>query len=253
MMQPERAKGACRLPDLPPLAETALLLDLDGTLLDIAPTPDSVVVPPGLLPALSRLRGTLHDALAVVSGRPIAQVDALLADAPYAVAGEHGGAIRHAPGAAIARPPLPAPPHSWITRTAQLAALHPGVQLEHKERGFVLHYRAAPEAAAALRTALEPIVAEQDRAFQLIAAHMAWEVRPKGADKGTAVAALMQLPPFLGRRPVFIGDDVTDRDGMRAARNAGGAGLFVPDVFGDAAGVRAWLADTAEGGQWPGW
>ena len=76
---------------------------------------------------------------------------------------------------------------------------------------------------------------------------MAWEIRPRGADKGSAVQAIMALPAFAGRLPVFIGDDVTDEDGMRPARAMGGAGLFVPSVFGDAASVRAWLARSTEG------
>ena len=226
-------------------AETALLLDLDGTLLDIAPTPASVVVPPALGPALRRLRAFLGDALAIVTGRPIEQVDVLLDDLPYAVAGEHGGAIRHAPGAAIERFPLPSPPASWIAAAARLAAAHPGAMLERKERGFVVHYRAVPAAGPQLGAALSAVVAEHAAAFQLMSASMAWEVRPRGADKGTAVAGLMRQSPFASRRPLFIGDDVTDEDGIRAAQALGGEGLRVPEHFGDAAGVRSWLQRLA--------
>ena len=75
---------------------------------------------------------------------------------------------------------------------------------------------------------------------------MAWEVRPRGADKASAVQTLMTLAPFAGRRPIFIGDDVTDRDGIRAAADLGGAGLWVPEAFGSAAGVRAWLSRAAD-------
>ena len=92
----------------------ALLLDLDGTLLDIAPTPDAVMVPPGLPDVLRTLRRLLGDAVAVVTGRPVETVDALLGDAVFAVAGEHGGAIRHAPGGRLERPPLPSPPGAWL-------------------------------------------------------------------------------------------------------------------------------------------
>ena len=97
-----------RLPRLPPFARAALLLDLDGTLLDIAPTPDSVQVPPALPGTLRRLSTRLGGALAVISGRTVAEVDALLGAATPAVAGEHGGALRRAPGAALERPDLPA-------------------------------------------------------------------------------------------------------------------------------------------------
>src|SRR5271169_2429806 len=95
---------------LPPLQRAALLLDLDGTLLDLAPTPDSVVVPPGLPDVLRTLRRLLDDALAIVTGRPVETVDHLLGDAVFAVAGEHGGAVRRAPTEMLERPPLPLPP-----------------------------------------------------------------------------------------------------------------------------------------------
>ena len=100
---------AMSLDKLPPFAASALLLDFDGTLVDLAPTPDAVVVAPGFRETLRRLRDRLGGALAVITGRPVETVDALLGDAPYAVAGEHGGAVRHAPGEALIRPSLPSP------------------------------------------------------------------------------------------------------------------------------------------------
>ena len=99
---------------LPPIGRAALLLDLDGTLLDIAPTPDAVVVPDELPGVLRTLRHLLGDAVAVVTGRPVETIDRLLGDAVFAVAGEHGGAVRHAPGAALERPALPEPPAMMI-------------------------------------------------------------------------------------------------------------------------------------------
>ncbi len=234
---------------LPPYRDAALLLDLDGTLLDLAATPDSVVVPPGLTDALLRVRDQLDGALAVITGRAIETIDALLGDAPHAVAGEHGGAIRPSPGADIERPELKAPPQAWLDRGAALEAAHPGSKFEQKPRGFGLHFRLAPEAGPAIHAALSGLVANSED-FWLMPGHMMWEVRPRGVDKGDAVARLMKTPPFLGRLPVFIGDDVTDEDGMRVARSLGGAGLRVQDVFGDAAGVRAWLFNTAAAGDW---
>jgi len=235
---------------LPPFAEAALLLDLDGTLLDIASTPDAVVVPPGLPDTLRALRDRLGGALAIITGRPLETVDALLGDAPYAVAGEHGGAVRHAPGEAVQRPPLPAPPAAWLQAAERLAAMHPGVLLERKARGFALHFRATPEAGPALRDALTAMLAGS-AAFELLPAHMLWEVRPRGVDKGKAVLALMACAPFAGRKPVFVGDDVTDEDAIRAARALGGAGFQVDAAFGTPAGVRAWLRDAATAGDWP--
>lgn len=235
---------------LPAFARTALLLDVDGTLIDIAPRPDLVVVPPGLLDTLHTLRGALDGALAVISGRPVEQVDLLLDRAPQAVAGEHGGAVRHAPDRPIERPALPTPPPEWLAAAETLAAAHRGVLLEHKARGFVVHYRAAPELGPMLHGAVLAILAgNQD--FAVLAAHMAWEVRPRGTDKGIAVTTLMRQPPLLGRMPLFIGDDVTDEDAIVTARDMGGAGLRVDLAFGSAGDVRAWLAEAAKAGTWP--
>lgn len=236
-------------PGLPPFSRAALLLDVDGTLIDFAPTPESVVVPPGMLASLHRIRPALGGALGVISGRVIAQVDRLLGEAPHAVAGEHGGAIRHAPGAPVERPALPAPPEAWVETAEQEAAAHPGARVERKARGFVLHYRGAPAAGPGFGAKLRGLVARSPE-FELLDGNMAWEVRPRGADKGGAVAALMARAPFAGRLPVFIGDDVTDHDGIRMARAMGGAGLLVADVFADPAGVRAWLEQVAKQEGW---
>ena len=237
-------------PALPPFHTATLLIDLDGTLLDLAPTPDSVVVPPGLIETVRTLRGQLDGALAIVTGRPIEVIDALLGDAPHAVAGEHGGALRRGPGEGVERPDLKAPPEAWIARGAALEAAWPGAMLERKARGFGLHFRlAAPDSGAAIHDSLAALVADSVD-FELMPGKMLWEVRPRGADKGHAVTSLMTRAPFLGRVPVFIGDDVTDEDGMRVARAMGGAGLRVPEVFGDPSGVRAWLRATAARGGW---
>jgi trehalose 6-phosphate phosphatase len=234
---------------LPPFRSTALLLDLDGTLLDMAPTPDLVVVPPGLTDTLRAIRGQLDDGLAVVTGRPIETIDLLLGDAPYAVAGEHGVAIRHGPGAVIERPDVKPPPPDWIDRAEALTAEFPGTILERKARGFGVHFRLAPQAGPAIQQALTEMVAGS-AGFELMHSQMLYEVRPRAIDKGTAVTSLMRRAPFLGRRPVFIGDDLTDEDGMRVARAMGGVGLKVQDVFGVPACVRAWLHETAVQGDW---
>lgn len=235
--------------ELPPIARAALLLDLDGTLLDIAPTPDAVVVPPGLIASLRALRTRLDGALAVVTGRPVEQVEALLGDAVPTIAGEHGGAIRHAAGEALDRVALPTPSEAWFAAGARIAAAHPGATLERKANGFVLHYRAAPGHGRPLGEAMAALVAGSDR-FVVLPARKAWELRPHGADKGTAVEVVMRRAPFAGRVPVFIGDDVTDEDGMAAARRLGGVGLRVDDTFGTPGDVRAWLHAMASEGAW---
>ena len=234
---------------LPAFHRAALLLDMDGTLIDLAPTPDAVVVPEGLPATLTTLREALGGALAIVTGRPIETVDRLLGDAPGAVAGEHGGAIRHHRCQPIHRPDLPTPSPSWLQQAELLVNRFPGALLERKARGFALHYRQAPEARDVFHDALQAMV-NTTPGFDLLPAHMLWEVRPQGADKGAAVTALMQHAPFAGRLPIFIGDDVTDEDGMRVARHHGGAGYRVDAVFRDTDGVRAWLRRSAERGEW---
>jgi trehalose 6-phosphate phosphatase len=238
------------LDPLPPFARAALMLDLDGTLIDLAPTPDAVVVEPGLVETIRGLRRQLGEAVAVVTGRPVETVDRLLGDAPYAVAGEHGGAIRAVPGGALMRPDLPAPPDAWLKAARRLVDAHPGTILEVKARGFALHFRAEPSAGPLFHDALAAMLRDNG-AFDLAPAHMLWEVRPRGADKGGAVTSLMRNRPFAERVPVFIGDDVTDEDGMRIARSMGGAGLRVDAAFRDPAGVRAWLAAALARGDWP--
>lgn len=238
------------LDPLPPLNRTALLLDFDGTLVDIAPRPDAVMVVPGLVDDLRRLRDRLDGALAVVTGRPIDVIDTFLDDAPWAVAGEHGGAVRHEPDSDVVRPPLPAAPSDWVEAAARLAERHPGSMLERKARGFALHFRTAPSAGPEFHAALSEMLAGQD-GFEILPGLMMWEVRPRGADKGVAVRRLMTNPPFSDRVPLFIGDDVTDEDGMAVAREMGGGGLRVDAAFGTPADVRAWLQLAAATGAWP--
>jgi trehalose 6-phosphate phosphatase len=219
----------------------ALFLDFDGTLVEIAPTPDTVRVDPTLPAMLSALRDRLDGALAIVSGRPLATLDALLAPARLPAACEHGVVLRVAAEAPAEEADVPSVPQTWRAAAAALAASVPGAIYEPKRHGFALHARRAPAAMRRFESALRELIADDDR-FLLLPAHMAWEVKPRAADKGTAVAALMDRAPFRGRMPVFIGDDVTDEAAIAAAEALGGVGLRVDESFGDPAGVRAWLA-----------
>ncbi|MBX6746773.1 MAG: trehalose-phosphatase, partial [Acetobacteraceae bacterium] len=180
-------------------------------------------------------------ALAVVSGRPLRDLDHYL-PVPIAKVGDHGAALRPDPDRPPELPHLPHPPVSWRARAVALVEKHPGALIEDKEHGFVLHYRLAPEAGPEAEALLRSLVAEDPLAFTLLEARMAWEVRPRGASKATAVRALMDRAPFAGRRPLFIGDDVTDEEGMAAARNFDGEGLRLQDAFGGPAALRDWLA-----------
>jgi len=234
-------------PALPKADRAAFLLDFDGTLVDIAPTPELVVVAPGLADTLLRLRMLCGDALAIVTGRPVAQIDQFLPNVPFAVAGEHGIATRLSPNSPVVRPDLPPVPSSWLAGANQLAEEIEGIRVEHKATGFVLHFRGNPAAGPLLRHAADDMVSESGGRFHVQAAKMAWEIRPHGIDKGSAVRALMQHPPFAGRLPVFVGDDVTDEDGIAAAIELGGTGYRIPDDFDDPESVRGWLTLLAAG------
>jgi len=235
--------------DLPPLpdARAALFLDFDGTLIDIAARPDAVVVPPDLPVLLGRLSVALGGAVAIVTGRGLEVARALTGapePCPWSFAAEHGTVLAATSGI----PPLPepeGPPAAWREAAAAFAASRPGLLLEEKTYGFVLHFRAVPERAEETTAFLRGMA--EGSAFQVIPAHAAAELRPKGSDKGSAVAWMMRYAPFAGRVPVFIGDDVTDEDGMRVARAHGGEGYRVPERFpAGPADVRAWLTRLAE-------
>jgi trehalose 6-phosphate phosphatase len=238
-------------PILPPSPCCALLLDLDGTLLDFAPSPTQVVVPDDLLDSLQRLRDRLGGALGIITGRPIQDIDQLLGSIPTAVAGEHGAALRHDPAMPILHASLPRPDDAWVEAARMLVAAHPGAVLECKTNGFVLHFRKAPDAGAMFHAWLTELLQHHPASpFQILAASMAWELKAVGVHKGTALHALMQQPPFLGRLPVFVGDDVTDKDAIEAAQHMGGVGLLVETVFGAPTHVRQWLQNLAAHPDW---
>ncbi len=241
------------IPRLEP-GRVALLLDFDGTLVDIAPRPDLVIVPDVLRESLLALRERLGGALAVVTGRPLDQIDHFLPGVPFAVAAEHGAVLRRRPDAAPTQVDLPPIPSEWLAAADEAASSHQGVHVERKKTGFVLHYRSAPDAGPTLHTLLNGLIGTDIDRYLVLPAKMAWEIRAHGADKGSAVEALMCDPPFHGRRPVFIGDDVTDQHGIDAANRLGGIGLMVPEAFGEPADVRNWLRRLAAGEQalWAG-
>jgi trehalose 6-phosphate phosphatase len=235
-----------RVPGIGRIADAALFLDFDGTLVEIAPRPDEVVVPEHLPPLLHRLTESLGGALAVVSGRALAALDHFL-PVPIPKAGDHGASLRPDPFASPILPDFAAVPPEWQAAADALVARHPGALVEDKAHGFVIHYRLAPQLGEAARDLLAGFVAQNPKAFDLLEARMAWELRPRGASKATAVHALMARAPFTGRTPVFIGDDVTDEQGMDAARSYGGQGWRLDDMFGTPQVLREWLAEAASG------
>jgi trehalose 6-phosphate phosphatase len=234
-----------RTPQAPPLRGCAVFLDIDGTLLNLAATPAAVMVPPQLHALLHQLAGKVKGALALISGRSLADIDRLFGPG-LSVAAEHGAVLRDASGAIIesltennALLPLLAPLRAAV-------AAHPGALLEQKHFGLVLHWRAAPALAVPL-TALATALAAPHAELLLQPAHEALEIRLRGPGKAAALDRFMRSPRFAGRRPVFIGDDLTDEPAIALAAARGGCGLHVGRDFGGSpAAVLGWLSAWLE-------
>ena len=202
----------------------ALFLDFDGTLVDIAPEPGAVVVPSGLVPTLAALQQYLQGAMAVVSGRPIREIDQFLAPLHLPVAGVHGAERRSAHGRVNRVPPHPL---EAVERAAQsLAERDPRLLVEHKITSLAVHYRQAPELESLCVDTMQAAVAPI-RGLALLRGKMVVEAKPCGASKGTAIEAFLREPPFSGRTPVFVGDDVTDEVGFTTVQRMGGLGVKV--------------------------
>jgi trehalose 6-phosphate phosphatase len=214
--------------DLPaPAPDWALFLDFDGTLVDIAPQPDAVRVTPGLPELLQRLHQALDGAVAVISGRAIDDIDRWLSPARLPAAGQHGLEQRRTldelTRAAVDQEALA----TICADLERFAADHPGTRLEPKGMTVALHFRNAPAAADDAHAAMERLMVRFGDRFHVQSGKMVLEVKPRGSDKGTAIERFLEAPPFAGRIPVFIGDDVTDEDGFRAANRRGGLSIQV--------------------------
>jgi len=206
-------------------AGNALFLDVDGTLLEFADTPDAVLVPPELPRLLGELAELLDGALAVVSGRTIEQIDRVLRPVILPAAGQHGAEWRlHA-----AAPILSAQPAAEIGRLhdilLRLVAARDDLFLEPKPFSIAVHYRGAGDGLAAqLRDAM---AAAGAIGWQVLTARQAFEVKRSNVDKGLAIQRFLAEPPFRGRIPVFLGDDLTDEDGFAVVLAAGGCAVRV--------------------------
>lgn len=239
---------------MPPVSEnTALLLDIDGTLLDLARSPDRVKVPGELQRALEKLTRELHGAVAFVSGRSLESIDKLFAPFRPAAIGAHGGEIRGVNGEVTRIAPLSDSVREIFTGLADHV---PGLLLEDKKCALALHYRLAPEAQPVLTAAME----KHAKLFEAEKIHILHgkaviEARPLGIDKGSAVLKLARQKPFKGRVVLFGGDDTTDLDVFRILPQLGGRGFSVgkrfpgaEHVFDTPRAVRQWLSRVAEGG-----
>ena len=235
--------------DLRRATDYALFLDLDGTLIDIAPTPEDVVVPDSLARLLADTTEELNGALAILTGRSIADADRHLAPLVPVAAGVHGAEIRTAPGHAI-ETKAALIDAGTANAVRDIACREPGALVEFKGVSIAIHYRMVPQAQPRLEEALQDIVSARSDRLMLCRGRKVLELVPRHVSKGGALEVLMQLPAFRGKRPNVIGDDLSDLSAFEAARGLGGhgykvAGALFPSEeadFTDPTAVRAWLA-----------
>lgn len=209
------------------LTDTAFFFDFDGTLVELAPTPDSICVPPSLIALLAALRHRSHGAVAIVSGRGIDNIDTFLNMPDLPIAGLHGAERRDANGDTQRIGFNDARLLRIERELAVVVERHPGMLLEIKGAAVALHYRNAPEREGIAREATERLVADYADAYVLQPGKMVFEIKPKGVDKGRALAAFLNEPPFAGRMPVFAGDDLTDEKGFAVVNAHGGLSINV--------------------------
>ena len=237
------------------LGECAILLDIDGTLLDLAPTPREVWVPPGLAETLSRLRDRTSGALALVSGRSLNDIDLIFAPEQFPAVGGHGAEMRISTDSEAVATHAPPMDKELKRRLAAIAKLSPGILLEDKGYSLALHYRLAPHAEKAIYEAVSLIRADLPNApIEVLPGKCVCEIKQSGFDKATGVRELMTHEPFRGRRPFFIGDDVTDESVFAMMPDLGGLAFSVgrraqgvTGYFDEPRDVRAWLASLING------
>lgn len=233
----------------------ALFLDIDGTLVGFDADPAQVVLDAALLELLERVGRRTGGALGILSGRTLADVDALMRPLRLPAGALHGHELRDATGATAVRRPSPGVAAEVEARMRDAEAALEGVVLERKSGvGFVLHFRGASHQARAAAQAAESIALASRGEYEVQHGDCVAELKPSGSSKGLALRRLMEQAPFRGRRPVVVGDDLTDEHAFAAAGGLGGFGIVVGSRVPTAAryrlpgpaAVRAWLAQLAD-------
>ncbi|WP_246333128.1 trehalose-phosphatase [Aureimonas mangrovi] len=226
----------------------ALFLDFDGTLVRFVDDPQAVAIDRHALDTLLMLKEQLSGALAIVSGRRIADLDRFLTPLSFAAAGVHGLETRSAPGAPVESSAGPRTLDGVRASLEKAVAAQPALKLEDKGTALVLHYRERPDLEAEARAIMAAAVAGRGD-LSVMHGNRIVEVHPAGMDKGNAVRRLMEAAPFAGRRPVYVGDDTTDEFAMRVVAEMGGLAVKVGDGetaanarLDDVGAVHRWLA-----------
>jgi trehalose 6-phosphate phosphatase len=254
------AAGEAAPPDWLQLDRCALFLDVDGTLIEIAARPTDVVGDARLLQLLCALRMRCQDALALISGRRIADLDRITAPERFAAAGLHGFERRNARGDCVRRAAPTAQKMGEIRRVlVQLASRYPQLLLEDKDYAVAVHYRQAPHLREVVESAIRSLAGLQAAGLRVQHGHMVAEITPSDASKATALAEFMAEFPFTARMPVYVGDDVTDESAFQWANAAGGLSVAVGRRQSSCArarlesvdAVRSWLhaLTEADGGR----
>jgi trehalose 6-phosphate phosphatase len=222
-----RTQAMQALPAVLSPSETAFFFDFDGTLVELAPTPDGVLVQPRVIDLLRELRSLTNGAVAVVSGRGIDSIDSFLGMPDLPVAGLHGAERRDANGDTQRIGFHDQRLLRMEQVLAQVVNEHPGMLLEIKGAALALHYRNAPDREPVAREATERLVADYPSSYVLQPGKMVYEIKPKDVDKGRATRAFLDELPFSGRTPVFAGDDLTDEKGFAVVNERGGLSIKV--------------------------
>jgi trehalose 6-phosphate phosphatase len=229
----------------------ALFLDVDGTLLEIAQTPQSVVVPEALKGLLLELTTRFDGAVALVSGRRLADLDQIFAPLRFCAAGVHGCERREANGCVV-RPTCEREElASARYELERFSALHEGLLLEDKGFALALHFRLAPHSSADVYREMKRVLLRLSPRYSLLAGKCLLEIRPANVSKGTAITGFMKTAPFAGRTPIYIGDDLSDEDAFALVNELGGISVLVGDAclthakhrLSNVQEVRRWLQE----------
>jgi len=235
----------------PPLLAWCLFLDVDGTLIELTDSPFETCADDSLKALLSEVAERLGGAVALVSGRSIEYLDALFAPLRLPAAGLHGVERRKATGAMHGASFVDSQLAPARTALAAWVQAHPGTLLEDKGRTVAVHFRMAPQFESGVRDAMAAVALQLGSNYHIQEGSMMLEVKPRGFTKDRAIKAFMREPPFSGRTPVFVGDDLTDQDSFTAVEDLGGMSIAVGDRVHaqyrveNPAAVRAWLRGIA--------